>query len=60
MASLPWDNEMEKIDLTAYNKYIRKKWAILLGMLNAPVGLNLLIPLPDHFLNREMPDFLRM
>lgn len=24
---------MEKIDLTSYNKYIRKKWAILLGML---------------------------
>ena len=24
---------MEKIDLTSYNKYIRKKWTILLGML---------------------------
>ena len=31
---------MEKNDLTSYNKYIRKKWAILLGMILGVYILN--------------------
>lgn len=33
MASSPLANDMEKTDLTSYNRYIRRKWMILLGMI---------------------------